>query len=360
MKYIFVGLLLATFQKQNFSFQLKPFPQIKNLWRNTRLLPLWTPLDYISNINSPKPVLLDGEQFVHYKNRNKTCILLFDNCPHQGAQLSHGTLQGNNLICAYHGFKFRNGKFIGVPMTDRIHGSPLCVPRIPTLVKNNMVYFLPFTDMHNGDNIESKLVPEPYIAPEESEPNFTKITGKVYIKKNCDIITANVLDMLHISFVHSFGNRKSPLPHKIKYREINDMSGKTTFLYSSGDKSLSKNLGNSNEVIVENEFYLPSTTVTRVIANNLTKIVVTRALPINENETVLFWEVHRNFFNGNHIIESIGNIVMSFLMTQTLNEDINILKYVNEKYWMGTINTKYDITINNFLKAKSKYNSHLL
>ena len=41
-------------------------------------------------------------------------------------------------------------------------------------------------------------------------------------------------------------------------------------------------------------------------------------------------------------------------MEQTLNEDVEILNHVNEKYFKGSISTKYDITIRNFLKAKEE------
>jgi phenylpropionate dioxygenase-like ring-hydroxylating dioxygenase large terminal subunit len=337
------------------AFPLKPFPPINSLWqKSSSLLPFWTPLDYIHNINSPKPVILDGEPFVAYKNMNNTLILLFDNCPHQGAKLSKGKLVGNDLTCAYHGFKFKNGKFVGLPMSGRLLNSSICVPRIPTLVKNDMVYFLPFTDLHSNDALEIKLVPEPYVCPEKNDKSFTMVNDKIIINKNCDIVTSNILDMLHISFVHAFGNRNAPLPYKLKYEQMSNTSGKTTFTYTSGDKSMSKNVAFSDEVIVENEFYLPSTTVTRVIADKMVKTVITRALPVNENKTILFWEVHRNFFNENYIIERLGNILMHYLMEQTLNEDVEILKHVNEKYFKGSISTKYDITIRNFLKAKEK------
>jgi hypothetical protein len=43
-------------------------------------------------------------------------------------------------------------------------------------------------------------------------------------------------------------------------------------------------------VMVENEFHLPSTTVTRVITGKFVKTVVTRALPQENGSTKLFWD----------------------------------------------------------------------
>jgi phenylpropionate dioxygenase-like ring-hydroxylating dioxygenase large terminal subunit len=352
MNRIIRGIFLLT--NVVYAFNLRSFPSINKLWSNSRLLPLWTPLDFSHNINSnPKEIILDDESFVHYKDKNNSQILIFNNCPHQGAKLSAGKLVDDNLICPYHGFKFKNGRFNGLPMSTKQLDSPVCVPRIPLITKNDMVYFLPFTDMHS--NIETILVPEPYVAPEEHDPTFTKISGKAHIYKNCEVVTENVLDMLHISFIHSFGNANAPLPFSINYENIGTLGGKTTFLYKAADNTISRNLGNSKVVIVENEFYLPSTTVTRVTANHIVKTVVTRALPINENETILFWEVHRNFINENHIIQRIGDIILKYLMEKTLLEDIGILKQVNTKYRIGILNTKYDITILNYRKIKSQF-----
>lgn len=330
---------------------LRPFPP--RIWENnTRLLPLWTPFEFKNSVNSLKGTIIDGEHLLHYKNKNNTPVLLFDNCPHQGAKLSKGKLIGNDITCPYHGFRFKNGKFIGVPNT--LVNSTICVPRVPTLIKNDIVYFLPFADYFQ-DNAFLKLIPEPFVVPEELDPFFTKVSGKLLIEKHCDIVTSNILDMLHISFVHSFGNRNTPLPSKIDYQPLSDISGKTTFVYTSGDKSISKTIGQSNEVIVENEFHLPSTTVTRVTANKIVKTVVTRAMPVSENKTILFWEIHRNFFNENYIITRLGDILLDYLMKLTLKEDIDILKNVNEKYFNGVIKTKYDITIQKFLKAKLRF-----
>ena len=58
------------------------------------------------------------------------------------------------------------------------------------------------------------------------------------------LITENVLDMMHISYVHSFGNQMSPIPYDIIYDESNDYAGKTTFYYNAGPTSMSSLIGN--------------------------------------------------------------------------------------------------------------------
>ena len=77
--------------------------------------------------------------------------------------------------------------------------------------------------------------------------------------------------MLHVSYVHSFGSRNTPLPSSIKFESINDYHGKSTFLYSPNENTISGYVGNVREVKVENEFILPTTTLTRVFAGDTIK-----------------------------------------------------------------------------------------
>jgi hypothetical protein len=72
----------------------------------------------------------------------------------------------------------------------------------------------------------------------------------------------NLLDMLHISYVHSFGNMDMPLARNIRYIDINEYAGKTAFEYSPNRNTISNKVGKTNVVSVENEFYLPTTTLT--------------------------------------------------------------------------------------------------
>lgn len=61
--------------------------------------------------------------------------------------------------------------------------------------------------------------------------------------------------MLHISFVHSFGNQQDPTPFAVSYEKGFDDPGtdamatsQVTFRYRSGSKSFSKVIGKSTEV----------------------------------------------------------------------------------------------------------------
>jgi phenylpropionate dioxygenase-like ring-hydroxylating dioxygenase large terminal subunit len=284
-----------------------------------------------------------------YRNVAGVPVLMHDKCPHQGASLSRGkvTDDGRCLQCPYHGFKFSEGSLVC------LGGGRTCsptlkisVPVFQTLETEDMIFAC-----LDCNNLES--VPPPFYPPEEmNTPMFRKISGEIRIQQDSDLVTENVLDMLHISYVHSFGNRGTPLPSNIHFTRLDAYSGRSFFEYVAGATSISRVVGKVDRVVVENEYYLPSTTITRVVAGDLVKTVMTRALRVSPNETVLFWTVYRNFWNSNAIEDFLGDKVMNFFMEKTLAEDVDLLKGVYRD--RGNFYTEYDVTIRNFRRAKGK------
>ncbi len=53
-----------------------------------------------------KPVEILGEKFTLYRGEGGKCHLVPFRCPHRGAQLSLGWVEGDDLRCRYHGWKF--------------------------------------------------------------------------------------------------------------------------------------------------------------------------------------------------------------------------------------------------------------
>ena len=215
-----------------------------------------------------------------------------------------------------------------------------------TIVYDNMLFIC-----DNESDINSLFTPT-----ETFDVNFRYISGSRKINSNYLTVVENLLDNLHISFVHSFGSKIS-LPKKIKYTEIDKNHGKTTFLYEPNVNSIShlltdsksNNLIKNTTVMVENEFILPSSTITRVFfGKDNIKTVFTRCSPISDGECRLYWRLYRNYWVGNQVVDPIGDLLMAFLMEQTLDEDVRILQNVNDAYRVGKLQTKYDRTIVEF------------
>jgi phenylpropionate dioxygenase-like ring-hydroxylating dioxygenase large terminal subunit len=244
------------------------------------------------------------------------------------------------VVCGYHGFAFKNGR----------HGA-FQVPLVDTLERDGLVYVRP-----GGDAPGSAPPSSPLRVPEATDPRFRVVRGARHIAQNHECITFNVLDLLHLAYVHNgFGNRRQPKPLDFSYEELGEGRGRSTFRYVPRLGSLSTWLG-ATEVVVQNEFALPSTTVTRVGAGPFTKTVVTRALPVDEGETVLFWEVYRDFLNDDW---GVFDEAMRSLMERTLDEDVRMLAQVDPGGRAGPLRSRFDVTIDEYRQAVAAFKSRL-
>ena len=52
-----------------------------------------------------KLVRLNGEEIAVFKHRGKLCALQ-NACPHEGGQLSAGRIEGGEVVCPLHGYRF--------------------------------------------------------------------------------------------------------------------------------------------------------------------------------------------------------------------------------------------------------------
>lgn len=320
------------------------------------LLPFWYPVARFSEMDQVARATLGNIPIVLYRKNDTTrqVVVHSDVCPHMGGSLGRGgwiNPENSNLVCPYHGFEFDEGRFAGLPSlsslrpvarkrsTTRIGALPL----LPVLVRNNHVYV----------SLDNQLLSLPYFPPEHDDPTFCVISGTREVDCPVDSLVENLLDMLHISFVHSFGNRDSPLAANISYQKTSDISGKTTFYYEPNRATISRILGTDSSVVVENEFFLPTTTLTRVRAGGIIKTVFTQSLPVSETKTILFWSVYRNFWRDPFLplFDRLGDSLMRFLMERTIDEDASILSRAYPDAREGFL-TRYDITIRKFRETR--------
>lgn len=307
------------------------------------LLPFWYPvkvMDYF--VKNPTKIDFFAKPYVAYQS-NQTVTVHTDICPHQGASLSKGWVGGEgNLHCPYHGFEFCSGRFCKIPnprdANVKSFQNGYSMQTFPNRFEKNMLYIC---------DPEVEPFAEVFYPPEESDKNFISVDGFVRFPSNYLQVIENLLDMLHISYVHSFGSTKTPLPNISKFEYVSPYHGRSTFTYQPHENSISQRVGNVKTVKVENEFILPTNTITRVTAGNTIKTVFTRCIPVSETETILYWKLYRNFWKN-----VFGDYLIRHLMKKTLKEDSSILRHVYPAEQVEQkIRTKYDRTIQEFRQA---------
>jgi phenylpropionate dioxygenase-like ring-hydroxylating dioxygenase large terminal subunit len=314
------------------------------------LLPFWYPFIAKRNVSTqPTKTNFFSKPYTIYKDKNANFTVHSDICPHQGASLSRGCVDKEGYLnCPYHGFKFKDGNFCNIPKSNipfkKLFPSKIQIDGLSSNGSDLDLVFVcnkTFTDS----------VPPVFFPPEETNSSFRVVQGTAVLPTNYLSVCENLLDMLHISYVHTFGSRQNPLPYNLSFDKISDYHGKSTFFYKPNQNSISGKIGKKVSVHVENEYILPTNTVTRVIAGDVIKTVFTRSIPISENKTILYWKLYRNF-----LIHPFFDSFIRFLMERTLKEDVLILKNVYSKHREGVLKTKYDQTIFEFRKSIEYYN----
>jgi len=314
-----------------------------------RLLPFWYPVLLINSVlKNPIKIDIFSEPLVVYKSK-QNYIIHSDICPHQGASFSSGWInKEGNIQCPYHGFEFCDGQFCKIPnpvdKNLKSFKNGYKMKTFPTIISDNILFI---------KNKSNNNIPQIYFPPEEYNTSFVSVDGFYRFPSHYIPVIENLLDMLHISYVHSFGSSKTPLPNKQTFEYINEHHGRSTFEYIPNPNSMGRKVGNVEKVKVQNEFILPTNTVTRVYAGSTIKTVFTRCIPISNNETILYWKMYRNFW-----VHPLGDFISKILMEKTLKEDLDILKKCyprNEISIKNKIHPKYDKTIMEFRKTLLKF-----
>ena len=311
--------------------------------------------------NKLKQITIWSKNYVVWKDSENNFHALDDVCSHKSASLARGKLINDTVMCPYHGYKFNNnGTLIIVPGINFQHSCIHDVKKYKIINKNGWIYLNTFegtpnvvTSSYNQDIFTENIFVEEEAIDNKFNPVYLNMDFKCYSR----VLSENSLDVMHIGFVHTFGNSENPAPtFEDPPKLINDYPYhyKTSYLYEAGRKSMAKKVFLFNNLTIENEFILPHTTVARVKFGELISTVVTFALPINMTHSELFVKTYRNFWNENDIVELIGDQITYQMMYQTMLQDKYVVESIAENCEDGKFNMKFYKLQNTYVSLYKK------
>jgi vanillate O-demethylase monooxygenase subunit len=130
-----------------------------------------------------------------YRKTDGQVAALADACWHRLVPLSRGRLDGDEVICGYHGLAFNaQGRCTYMPSQETINPSA-CVKSYPVAEKHRFIWLWP------GD----PALADPALIPDlhwNKDPDWAGDGG--LIKVNCDyrLVLDNLMDLTHETFVH--------------------------------------------------------------------------------------------------------------------------------------------------------------
>ena len=302
----------------------------------------------------PKKVTVWGKDYVLWKTSDNKYKALEDVCSHRGVELSRGCVVDNEIQCPYHGYHFSGtGNLTKVPGLQFIPSPIYNIPRYSLVEKHGWLYLntnpIPWNVTDSQMDILNNNI---FLEPEAIDKNMSVVLLNKDFNTYGRLVSENSLDIMHIGYVHTFGNKERPAPtYEDPPKIVGMFHFKTSYLYQSGKKSMIKKIFKIDKIDVENEFVLPHSTVARVkFGDGLVNTVITSACPINVTSTKLFVKSYRNFFHG-----FIFDRMFENLMEDTLLQDKNVIEGIDLKNMDGKFNMKYDKLQNVYRTMYKKY-----
>jgi phenylpropionate dioxygenase-like ring-hydroxylating dioxygenase large terminal subunit len=299
-----------------------------------------------------------------------------DSCSHQGSSFLLGPTCKNTITCPYHGYIFdgANGDLLQIPQLQHIDSHTHNIDCFKVVEKGDVIYLntiAVFNDDMKKQIDESRIFVEPEFYDKEQRVVYLDENFEHYAK----FISVNSLDICHIGFVHTFGNKKSPNPLRhSKIMKIDDVDHhyKIVYEYLAGENSLVSSIFNYTNIQVENEYILPHSTVARVKFGNWSSTIITHALPVSKFKTKLFVKAYRSYWSHDltnqknhhlayplfHIINVLGDKVTQNTMYHTLKEDKSIVDNIDKTSYEtmhGKFSIAYDLFSNHYKSFYKKF-----
>lgn len=142
--------------------------------------------------DQPLGVVLWQQQIVLYRDSAGTVYALDDRCPHRQVRLSHGHIQGDQLECSYHGWRFdRAGGCVAVPYLTAKQQLPGCRLRTyPVQEQDGFIWLFP------GEAHEAERVPLMGL-PEWEQLNYIASYTVIDTQAHFSFLIENLMDMYH-------------------------------------------------------------------------------------------------------------------------------------------------------------------
>jgi phenylpropionate dioxygenase-like ring-hydroxylating dioxygenase large terminal subunit len=167
----------------------------------------WHPVCRVRDLPGPVGVELLGRELAVAQLDDGQVVAFTDRCPHRSTRLSVGSVDGDCLRCAYHGWTFSaDGHCTEIPsMPDGPIPRRAAVESFGAVVAYDLVW------VRLDDSVDTKLP----ACPAHDHPGMKVVTGEPYVwPVAAGRRVENFVDLAHFAFVHdgTLGRRDRPVP----------------------------------------------------------------------------------------------------------------------------------------------------
>lgn len=255
------------------------------------LAPFWYPIAFSREVtDQPIAAKLLDQRLVVWRTSAGVSVAN-DICLHRGIPLSMGFVEGDHLICKYHGFHYStDGRCVLVPADpDASIPAKLCLKTYPAIEAYGLVWTSlgggdhPLPDFHEWDDSDYQQ-----ILPEAVDLNAA--AGRQM---------EGFLDVAHFAWVHqkSFGDRSNPIvPHYEVTKTPTGLRAEYLSNVSNFPKAMQDRAPADFQWMRIFEVFLPFTARLTVLFPNEGRLcILNAASPVSARKTRIFCPICRNF-----------------------------------------------------------------
>jgi phenylpropionate dioxygenase-like ring-hydroxylating dioxygenase large terminal subunit len=234
---------------------LYPFATDRAIVRNR-----WYIAAFSSEVSrSPVERTLLGIPVVLYRTEAGTPVAMYGLCPHRYYPLARGRLDGDSIVCNYHGFTFgSDGKCVMIPSQGT--GAGFSQPTYRVEERGPLLWIW----MGDADRCDLGLIP-PYDDFGLDQPGWRSFAfNHLQIRGRYQLLVDNLMDLTHIEFVHNHIPGGEALTNTSIREEERPASYRTERLIQMPSSDLIDTLygaearyEGSREAIVRTDFYGP-------------------------------------------------------------------------------------------------------
>jgi len=140
-------------------------------------------------------------------------VALLDRCPHRSTRLSVGSVEGNSLRCAYHGWRFgADGACVEIPSAPGLPVPARAAQQAFSATEGHGLVWVRI------DPTSTRPVPD---MPATADPAMRVVPGRPYTwPTSAPRRVENFVDLAHFAWVHdgSLGRRDQPVPPTLEVR----------------------------------------------------------------------------------------------------------------------------------------------
>lgn len=256
------------------------------------LAPFWYPIAFSRDVkDQPIATKLLDQRLVVWRTSAGVSVAN-DICLHRGIPLSMGFVEGDNLICKYHGFHYSaNGSCVLVP-ADPESSIPakLCLKTYPAIE----AYGLVWTSLGGG---EDHSLPDFH---EWDDPDYQQVLpDAVSLDAAAGRQMEGFLDVAHFAWVHSqtFGDRSNPIvPRYDVTKTPTGIKAEYLSMVSNLPKGLQDRAPADFKWLRVFEVFFPFTArLTVQFPNGGRLCILNAASPVSARKTRVFCPICRNF-----------------------------------------------------------------